>query len=43
MKAAAAKMNINIIVKSLQSKEKINKNIMTMNTTMTNIIATVQE
>ena len=33
-------MNINIIVKNLQSKKK--KKIMTMNTTMAKIIATVQ-
>ena len=42
LKVAAAKMNSNIIVKNLQSKEKINKNVMIMNTTMTKIIATVQ-
>ena len=30
------------IVKNLQSKEKINKNVMIVNTTMTKIIATVQ-
>ena len=34
-------MNINTVVKNLQSKEKINKNIMAMNTTMTKIIAMV--
>ena len=42
LKVVAAKMNINVIVKNFQSKEKINKNIMTMNITMTKIIATVQ-